>query len=131
LIGAAVGAGFIYGTAAIYLRLRGVEGMGMGDVKLMALVGAFLGAPLTLFVLTTASVLGGFYGAAVVCNIFRKRLLRHRRGPRLNHPVARAWRSASLSLRFYEMPFGVLLGSMALFAMFAGQHILLWYLGRF
>lgn len=131
LIGAAVGAGFIYGTAAIYLRLRGAEGMGMGDVKLMAMVGAFLGAALTLFVLITASVLGGFYGAMIVLNIFRKRLSRYRRGPKRTKPVARAWQSASLSLRFYEMPFGVLLGSMALFALFAGQRILLWYLGRF
>jgi leader peptidase (prepilin peptidase) / N-methyltransferase len=131
LIGAAVGAGFIYGTAVIYLRLRGVEGMGMGDVKLMAMVGAFLGAPLALFVLATASVLGGLYGATVVANIFRKRLSRYRRGPNSRKPMARAWQSASLSLRFYEMPFGVLLGSMALFALFAGQRILNWYLGRF
>ena len=131
LIGAAVGAGFIYGSAAIYLRLRGAEGMGMGDVKLMAMVGAFLGAPLTLFVLATASVLGGLYGAIVVLNIFRKRLARYRHGPKPSNPAARAWQSASLSLRFYEMPFGVLLGSMALFAQFAGQRILTWYLGRF
>ena len=131
LIGAAVGAGFIYGTAVIYLRLRGAEGMGMGDVKLMAMVGAFLGAALTLFVLVTASVLGGFYGAMVVLNIFRKRLSRYRRGPNRSSPAARAWRAASLSLRYYEMPFGVLLGSTALFALFAGQRILIWYLGRF
>ena len=131
LIGAAVGAGFIYGTAAIYLRLRGAEGMGMGDVKLMAMVGAFLGAALTLFVLVTASVLGGFYGAMIVLNIFRKRLSRYRRGPSRSSPVARAWRAASLSLRYYEMPFGVLLGSTALFALFAGQRILIWYLARF
>ncbi|MGD0976452.1 MAG: prepilin peptidase [Candidatus Korobacteraceae bacterium] len=131
LIGAAVGAGFIYGTAAIYLRLRGAEGMGMGDVKLMAMVGAFLGAALTLFVLITASVLGGFYGAMIVLNIFRKRLSRYRRGPSRSSPVARAWRAASLSLRYYEMPFGVLLGSTALFALFAGQRILIWYLARF
>jgi len=131
LIGAAVGAGFIYGTAAIYLRLRGAEGMGMGDVKLMAMVGAFLGAALTLYVLITASVLGGFYGAMIVLNIFRKRLSRYRRGPSRSSPVARAWRAASLSLRYYEMPFGVLLGSTALFALFAGQRILIWYFARF
>jgi leader peptidase (prepilin peptidase)/N-methyltransferase len=131
LIGAAVGAGLIYGTAAIYLRLRGVEGMGLGDVKLMAMVGAFLGAPLTLFVLATASIFGGLFGAMVVFNIFRKRLLRYRRGPGASHQVARAWQSASLSLRFYEIPFGVILGSMAFFALFAGQRFLTWYLGRF
>ena len=131
LIGAAVGAGFIYGTAAIYLRLRGVEGMGLGDVKLMAMVGAFMGASSTLFVLATASFLGGLYGALIVLNIFRKRLWRYRRGPSPSRPVARAWQSASLSLRFYEMPFGVLLGSMSLLALFAGERILIWYLGRF
>src|SRR5215472_9584523 len=42
LLGAAVGAAFIYGAGAIYLRARGVEGMGFGDVKLMAMIGAFL-----------------------------------------------------------------------------------------
>ena len=131
LIGAAVGAGFIWGAAALYLRLRGAEGMGMGDVKLMAMVGAFLGAALTLLVLATASVLGGLYGTMIVLNIFRKRWLRYRRNPGRSRPVARAWQSASLSLRFYEMPFGVLLGSMAVLAMFAGQRILIWYLGRF
>ncbi|MGA2962408.1 MAG: prepilin peptidase [Candidatus Korobacteraceae bacterium] len=130
-IGATVGAGLIYGTAAIYLRLRGVEGMGLGDVKLMAMVGAFLGAPLTLFVLATASIFGGLFGAMVVFNIFRKRLLRYRRSAGASHQVARAWQSASLSLRFYEIPFGVLLGSMAFFALFAGQRFLIWYLGRF
>jgi hypothetical protein len=36
-----------------------------------------------------------------------------------------------MSLRLYEMPFGVLLGSMALLALFAGQRILTWYLGQF
>src|ERR1700756_5885598 len=43
LLGAAVGASFIYGAGAIYLRARGIEGMGFGDVKLMAMIGSFLG----------------------------------------------------------------------------------------
>ena len=47
LLGAALGASFIYGAGAIYLRWRGAEGMGFGDVKLMAMVGAFLGMKLT------------------------------------------------------------------------------------
>ena len=47
---------------AIYLRLRGVEGMGFGDVKLMAMVGAFLGIKLTIFTLFTASIAGSMFG---------------------------------------------------------------------
>jgi len=50
LLGAALGASFIYGAGAIYLRWRGMEGMGFGDVKLMAMVGAFLGMLGSLFV---------------------------------------------------------------------------------
>src|SRR5579872_4810580 len=48
LLGAALGAAFIYGVGAVYLRWRGTEGMGFGDVKLMAMVGAFLGIKLTI-----------------------------------------------------------------------------------
>src|SRR5207302_5024790 len=51
LLGAVVGASFIYGAGAIYLRARGVEGMVFGDVKLMAMIGAFVGVKLTIFTL--------------------------------------------------------------------------------
>jgi len=43
VLGAIVGASFIYGAGAIYLRARGVQGMGFGDVKLMAMVSLFYG----------------------------------------------------------------------------------------
>src|SRR5208282_5180151 len=62
LLGAAVGASFIYGAGAIYLRWRGAEGMGFGDVKLMAMVGAFLGIKLTIFTIFTASLAGSLFG---------------------------------------------------------------------
>ena len=62
LLGAAVGASFIYGAGAIYLRWRGTEGMGFGDVKLMAMVGAFLGMKLTVFTIFTASLAGSLFG---------------------------------------------------------------------
>ena len=60
--GAIVGASFIYGAGAIYMRARGVEGMGFGDVKLMAMVGAFLGTKLTIFTIFTASIAGSLFG---------------------------------------------------------------------
>ena len=43
LLGAAIGSGILYGIGWVYLKLRKVEGMGLGDVKLMAMAGAFLG----------------------------------------------------------------------------------------
>ena len=43
LLGAAFGSLFLWGAAALYKLVRGREGMGFGDVKMMAMVGAFLG----------------------------------------------------------------------------------------
>lgn len=131
LIGAAMGAGFIYGAGAIYFRLRGVHGMGFGDVKLMAMAGAFLGAPLTLFVLILGSISGALYGFGILMNVYRKRLLRYRGVPALGDPKARAWRSASLMLRLHQMPFGVFLGTMALVALFFGERTLHWYMSLY
>jgi Flp pilus assembly protein protease CpaA len=73
LMGAAAGASFIYGAGAIYLRARGVEGMGFGDVKLMAMVGAFLGIRLTIFTLFSASVVGSLAGLSTVLVVWIKR----------------------------------------------------------
>jgi len=128
-LGAAVGASFIYGAREIYRRARGVEGMGFGDVKLMAMVGAFLGIKLTVFTLFAASLLGSIFGLAAVLVVWWKRT--RRRILRLHEPAAaarkRAWKSALLVYRHYEMPFGVFLGSMALLAAFFGNTLIGWY----
>ncbi len=41
--GAFLGGGILYGTAFLYEKVRGIEGMGGGDIKLIAMIGAFLG----------------------------------------------------------------------------------------
>ncbi len=131
LLGAAVGASFIYGAGAIYLRWRGMEGMGFGDVKLMAMIGAFLGVKLTIFTIFTASLAGSFFGLATVLAVWIKRT--HRFRPRLASAQAarrRGWQSAQMVYRYYQMPFGVFLGSMAVVAFFFGHSFLNWY-GRF
>jgi leader peptidase (prepilin peptidase)/N-methyltransferase len=128
LLGAAAGASFIYGAGAIYLRWRGAEGMGFGDVKLMAMVGAFLGIKLTVFTIFTASVAGSLFGLTTVLVVWMKRT--HRFMKRLANAQAarrRAWQSAQVIYRNYQMPFGVFLGSMALFALFFGDRFLRWY----
>ena len=129
LLGAALGASFIYGAGAIYLRWRGMEGMGFGDVKLMAMVGAFLGMKLTIFTIFTASIAGSLFGLATVFVVWLKRT--HRFAKRLANAQAarrRGWQSAQMVYRFYQMPFGVFLGSMALFAFFFGNQFLHWYM---
>ena len=130
-LGAAVGASFIYGAGAIYRRARGVEGMGFGDVKLMGMVGAFLGVQLTVFTLFAASLVGSIFGLAAVLAVWWKRT--RRRIVRLHEPAAaarkRAWKSAMMVYRYYEMPFGVFLGSMALVAAFLGDRLIGWYWG--
>jgi leader peptidase (prepilin peptidase) / N-methyltransferase len=131
LLGAAIGASFIYGAGAIYMRWRGVEGMGFGDVKLMAMVGAFLGLRLTIFTLFAATLAGSFFGVGTMFFVWLKRT---RRRMLRNHENAsdarrRAWHSAALVYRYYQMPFGVFLGSMALLALFLGNDFLRWYWG--
>jgi leader peptidase (prepilin peptidase)/N-methyltransferase len=131
LLGAAVGAAFIYGAGAIYLRWRGTEGMGFGDVKLMAMVGAFLGVKLTVVTIFTASLAGSVFGLTTVLVVWLKRT--HRFAKRFADAAAarrRAWQSAQVVYRSYQMPFGVFLGSMALVAFFFGERFLRWY-GRF
>ena len=131
LIGTAVGASFIYGAGAIYLRWRGVEGMGFGDVKLMAMVGSFLGLRLTVFTLFAATLAGSIFGIGTMFVVWMKRTRRRIR--RHHETIAqarrRAWQSASLVYRYYQMPFGVFLGSMALIAFFFGNAFLRWYWG--
>ena len=130
LLGAAVGASFIYGVGAIYLHWRGMEGMGFGDVKLMAMVGAFLGIKLTVFTIFTASLAGSFFGLTTVFVVWLKRT--HRFMRRLANAQAarrRGWQSAQMVYRYYQMPFGVFLGSMAMVAFFFGNRFLGWYRG--
>jgi|HubBroStandDraft_4_1064222.scaffolds.fasta_scaffold01194_3 leader peptidase (prepilin peptidase)/N-methyltransferase len=155
LLGAAVGASFLYGAAAIYLRARGVEGMGFGDVKLMAMIGAFLGTKLTVLTIFTASLAGSLFGLTTVLAVWLKRLRRIQAHVTAQHSAAivpavvspsdasitpepapisirltprrRAWQSARLALRFYEMPFGVFLGGMALLSFVFGNRLLHWY----
>ena len=131
LLGAALGASFLYGAGAIYLRARGVEGMGFGDVKLMAMVGAFLGMKLTMFTIFTASIAGSLFGLSTVLIVWLKRT--RRRIKRFHEPAGearrRAWQSAAIALRRHQMPFGVFLGGMAMIAFFFGNRFLQWYWG--
>jgi leader peptidase (prepilin peptidase)/N-methyltransferase len=101
LLGAAVGSGLLWLVSEAYFRLRHREGMGLGDVKMMLLIGAFLGPKLTLLTILAGSLLGSILGVVFI--------LASRKG------------------RDYELPFGTFLGIAAVLVMFFGTPIVQWY----
>ena len=101
LMGAAVGAGLLWIVGEGYFKLRGKEGMGLGDVKMMGMVGAFLGVKRTLLTVLFGSLLGSVIGIVIV--------LATRKG------------------RDYELPFGAFLGAGALLVIYFGTPLLNWY----
>jgi leader peptidase (prepilin peptidase)/N-methyltransferase len=132
LVNSAAGAilawAIIFGIALLYEAIRNTEGMGGGDVKLMALIGAFLGMKLTLLVLLTASFFGSIFGGLLVLWVWMKRV-RRRRNPAENPAFgrSRAWQSARLIPRHFPIPFGVFLGGAALFSSFWGLFLICKY----
>lgn len=63
VLGAFLGGGFLYGLNAIYRRIKGVNGIGMGDAKLLAALGAFFGwevLPYLLLIASLTGLLGGY-----------------------------------------------------------------------
>ncbi|HYL86850.1 MAG TPA: prepilin peptidase, partial [Candidatus Angelobacter sp.] len=70
LLGAAFGSFLLWGLAAVYRAVRKREGMGMGDVKMMAMVGAFLGLRGPFLTILLGSLLGCVIGLAVVAGLY-------------------------------------------------------------
>ncbi|HMG33466.1 MAG TPA: prepilin peptidase [Blastocatellia bacterium] len=97
VIGALVGGGSLWLVRELYFRIRRVEGMGLGDVKMMLMVGAFLGWQLTVFTIFLAALLGSIVGVSLV-----------------------KLRGSSMKT---EIPFGVFLGPAGIIAMFLGRQI--------
>ena len=62
LLGALICGGFLWAVAELYLRIRKIEGLGFGDIKLMGMVGAFLGVKLTLLTIMLGSMMGAVIG---------------------------------------------------------------------
>jgi leader peptidase (prepilin peptidase) / N-methyltransferase len=104
LIGIVLGGGILILVAQLYLLLRKVEGLGLGDVKMMAMVGAFLGwryAWLSIF-------LGSFIGA-ILGSLY---IYLRSKGSR------------------YELPFGSFLGVGAIVSVLWGPDLVAWYLSK-
>lgn len=103
LIGALLGAGILYGIAGAYYLWRREEGMGMGDVKMLAMIGAFLGWKAVLVTLVLSSFSGAIIGVILL--------------------------SAQKGNMKFALPFGTFLAIGALIAMFAGDPLVAWYAG--
>ena len=103
LIGVLIGGGILYAIAWGYYLWRRVEGMGMGDVKMLAMIGAFLGWKAVLVTLVLSSFVGAFVGLGMM--------------------------AAQRTTMKYALPFGTFLALGAVIAMFAGEPLAAWYAG--
>jgi leader peptidase (prepilin peptidase)/N-methyltransferase len=65
-LGAAVSSGALWGMGWLYGRLRHREGLGFGDVKMIAMIGAFLGLPGALYTLMLGGIAGTLIGAIYI-----------------------------------------------------------------
>lgn len=66
IVGSLVGAGLVLAIALLYKAARKVDGMGGGDVKLMGMIGAFLGWQMVFPVLFIAALAGSVYGISLL-----------------------------------------------------------------
>ncbi|TLY40078.1 MAG: prepilin peptidase, partial [Nitrospirae bacterium] len=103
VLGALLGYGIPWGLANAYLLLRGRQGMGLGDAKLLAMIGAFLGWKPMLLTVMVGSAVGSVVGLVLIA------LKRVRRDQYL--------------------PFGPFLALGAIVSLFFHQAVLSWYLG--
>ncbi|MBI3949102.1 MAG: prepilin peptidase [Acidobacteria bacterium] len=102
LASAAVGAGIIWGLRLAYFAVRKLEGAGFGDVKMMMMVGAYLGWARSFLTLLLASVLGSMIGLVAI--------IRHRN-------------------RYVAIPYGIFIAVAAITSLLIGMPLVRWYWG--
>jgi len=131
VLGAVLGAGFIWAVGELYFRLRGFEGMGFGDVKLLLMIGAFLGPKLTVITIGISSLSAAIAGLTMFPGKYSRRkqaVSLKRRFPDENERKRKAYESA---MRCMRLPFGSFLGGSAILSAFLGERIFGWYVRLF
>jgi leader peptidase (prepilin peptidase)/N-methyltransferase len=103
LIGVLLGGGSLYVVASVYHMVTKREGMGGGDVKLLAMIGAFIGWKGVLFTILCSSFIGSVVGVTLML-----------------------WSSADSK---YAVPFGPFLSLGAIIYVLWGEALITWYLG--
>jgi leader peptidase (prepilin peptidase) / N-methyltransferase len=105
ILGVIAGGGILWVIGEAYYRYSGQEGMGGGDVKMLAMIGAFLGWKLVILTLVLSSFLGAIIGVLVI-----------------------AIRRGGMK---YALPYGTFLSLAALTASLVGPQIVEWYVGLY
>ena len=105
-IGALAGGGSLWLMGWIWEKLRGVEAMGLGDVKMMLMVGAYLGWRLTILTIFVGVLTGSIVGVALMA------------------------RQRERNMQML-LPFGIFLGIGAIASLLFGSQIVGWYAGQF
>jgi leader peptidase (prepilin peptidase)/N-methyltransferase len=106
VLGGLVGGGFLWLVGAIWKKLRGVDAMGLGDVKMMFAVGALLGWRLTLLSIFLGAFAGAIIGIVVISRQKDKDLQT-------------------------QIPFGIFLGIGSILALLFGEQMIRWYFDTF
>jgi leader peptidase (prepilin peptidase) / N-methyltransferase len=102
LLGATLPAGSIWSGGWLFEKLRHKEGLGFGDVKMLAMIGAFLGIRAALLTIILGAVTGSIVGLIFI-------------------------RLTGKDAANYQLPFGTFLGAAALVAAIEGQTLIGWY----
>ena len=129
---AAIGYGVLFAIAQFWRYWRGIEAVGGGDIKMLAMMGAFLGVTPLFIALFVASCFGAIAGCGIAGLYALRRV----------GPVSRRGRFAGRSamenaaalfgrgLRRKAVPFGCFLATGSVVALFFGERIAGWYLSR-
>jgi leader peptidase (prepilin peptidase) / N-methyltransferase len=105
-IGALIGGGSLWLMGWTWEKLRGIEAMGLGDVKMMFMVGAYLGWRLTILTIFVGVLTGSIIGVLMMA------------------------RQRDRNMQML-LPFGIFLGLGAIGSLLFGAHLVEWYAGQF
>jgi len=105
IYGVLLGGGFLWALGEAWSRLRGMEAMGFGDVKMLAMIGAFLGWKLVIVTFVLSSIVGGLFAAGLLLS-----------------------RRTTLTS---ALPFGTFLALAAFVASLWGERLMNWYLSLY